>query len=85
VVIHSAYLPHEEADRIESAVRRGIAAHAATRVGSVDITPVHLDNRIIEVSFLIPSLEEYRTLKFRKDEQSSAEIEWRVRERLSDL
>jgi hypothetical protein len=41
--------------------------------------------RTIEVSFYIPALEEYRALRFGSDEQSSAEIEYRVRERLADL
>jgi hypothetical protein len=85
MVIHSFYLPHEEADRIESAVRRGIRAETAPKLGSVDIVPAHHDNRTIEVSFSIPALGEYRTLKFCKDEQSSEEIEQRVRERLADL
>jgi hypothetical protein len=83
--IHSTYLAPEEAERIENAVRRGVRPEAAPKIGRVDIVPARHDNRTIEVSFSIPALGEYRALKFGKDEQSSQEIEQRVRERLADL
>lgn len=85
MVIHSFYFTPEEAGRIESAVRRGIHTRTAPRVGNVDIVAAHHGSRTIEVSFYIPALEEYRALRFGRDEQSSAEIEHRVRERLADL
>jgi hypothetical protein len=85
MVIHSFYFTPEEAGRIESAVRRGIRAQTASRVGNVDIVAAHHGSRTIEVSFSIPALGECRALRFRRDEQSSEEIERRVRERLADL
>jgi hypothetical protein len=54
MVIHSFSFTPEEAGRIESAVRRGIRAQTASRVGNVDIVAAHHGSRTIEVSFSIP-------------------------------
>jgi len=83
--IHIAYLPSEEAERIENAVRHGIRPGAAPKIGSVEIMPAHHDNRTVEVSFSIAALGAYRTLKLGPGEQSSEEIERRVRELLADV
>ncbi len=83
--IHTAYIPPDEAERIENAVRHGISPEAAPQIGSVDIMPAHHDHRSVEVSFSIPALGAYRTLKVGEGEQSSEEIAQRVRELLADL
>ena len=83
--IHTSYLSPEESERIENAVRHGIRPETAAKIGRVDIVPARDDNRTIEVGFSIPALGEYRALKLRKHEQSSNEIEQRVRECLADL
>ena len=66
------------------AVRRGIGARTIPMIGSVDIVAAD-DGDHIDMSFFVPALGEQRTLRLEKDEQSSAEIEWRVREKLADL
>jgi hypothetical protein len=84
VVIHCSYLWPDEADRVVDAVRRGIGARTVPLIGSVEIVAAD-DGDHIDMSFFVPALGEHRTLRLEKDEQSSAEIEWRVREKLSDL
>lgn len=83
--IHTACIPPDEAERIENAVRHGISPEAAPKIGSVDIMPAQHDDRTVEVSFSIPALGAYRTLKVTEGEQSSEEIVQRVRELLADL
>ncbi len=81
--VHS-YVSTEEAERIEAAVRRAIRPETTAKIESVDILPAQHDPSTVEVSFSIPPFE-YRTLRFWRAEQSSDEIERRVRKRLADL
>ena len=83
--IRTAYIQPDEAERIENAVRHGIAPETAPKIGSIDIVPAHHDNRTVEVSFSIAALGAYRTLRLRPGEQSSEEIEQRVRALLADV
>jgi hypothetical protein len=81
--VHS-YVSPEEAARIEAAVRRAIRPETTAKIESVDILHAQHDPTTVEVSFAIPPFE-YRTLRFWRAEQSSDEIERRVRRRLADL
>jgi hypothetical protein len=82
MVIHSFDLAHEEADRIADAVRHGIGARMVPMIGNVDIVA---GEHAIAISLWIPAFAETRALRFEKGEQTSTEIERRVREKLADL